>query len=916
MPESVWNIGFAVSLIFVLSSCILIARRVFKSGIEYFSSRILILSGITNAILCAMLFLSQGIYEVIRIATFKPIHPSQLLIPVIFITVPIRILWNYFSIHRKPITIYNLQPCANEKINAKIAVLCKRMGITSPAVLFSNLIVSPFVLGRQSNKAFLAVPKQWLNTDSKNQYIQLLHELSHIRNHDMGFLAWSNAVLRDLRLLILLFPILIIYCLILGSSNIVPSILLYPICSLILFAMLRYIVRKRESLADLTAAMLVESSQIKDVIASYESGITEIISEQQIKPDTTETTRRWLLDKAMFSKRQAFWKFLLLIFNFFYLSHPSNFERLKKISSYGEINAPKFLVADSFLAGMAIGLLGTVVGLGGFWFSTSFQHHQEKIDFLKFPFMVLGIAAPIAIGYLAIFLVIPVWSSIKLPAIDNRFITKLLGRYVIALAGASVICPIILTAGATNTQVLILMTICLLWNVFIVGFGFFVNIVILSLWTTMRYLQSSHIVELRKGILSLWSFIIAIFGLILFGIILINNKMTFSGANVIFSTIAGGAIVARAVRGSRFSETERYIILCLHKLVYRFEGKCFRLFIWTIYSFYCTFLLFIFVPIIYLVMNATGNLFKNLDSIVAVLTVSAASCIVMVLLGRNGFKRISEHKKSKINIFYHCLKPLSVPIDATIRKEINEVVKNYDLKTSNEICGLNLTMRDVYEIITFIHDDNSQKKVIDHLAAWVFKCQSQGFGIWPASTSRLYSTYQAISILYDINMINKCDAKRHSLWIKSLQLPDGSFRCPFGKRDSWQDTFYAIKSLDMLSESLDAKETSSCRNWCRNILIEEGLNKNRPDIIYHCFGILKTLGKIDDDIFKLVLERMSCDIEKLLLTNVSLDYENIYFAVMTYDLLDKNPVISLKSLTLLSERIKTALKAEFSNICL
>jgi len=286
------------------------------------------------------------------------------------------------------------------------------------------------------------------------------------------------------------------------------------------------------------------------------------------------------------------------------------------------------------------------------------------------------------------------------------------------------------------------------------------------------------------------------------------------------------------------------------------------------------------------------------------------------LLGRSDLKRISTRKRYKISIMYHCLKILSVPIDKAIGEKINAVVKSYDLNMkSRRIRILDLTMPDVHQIVAMIQDDTGQRKVFDYLLAWVLKCQRQeGFGIWPKSLPRLYSTYQAISILHDAGLRDKCNAKTHPLWIRTLQQPDGSFRCPLCKQYPWQDTFYAVKSLNMLGESPDDKETSICQNWCRNILVEEGIAKDRLDIIYYCFGTLKALGKVDEDISKLVLGWISSKVEELLLTNVSLDYENVYFAIMIYDLLDKDPSIAPASLTLLSDRIKTALNAELANI--
>jgi len=133
------------------------------------------------------------------------------------------------------------------------------------------LVALPFVFGRRSSKAFLAIPNNWECRNNGHQHIQLLHEFAHIRNHDIGFLAWSNAFLRDLRLLFMLLPALIIYCYSFGHSYTIPSISFYLACSFILFVMLRYVVRKREMLADMTAALLIRSGEVGDVISQQQT---------------------------------------------------------------------------------------------------------------------------------------------------------------------------------------------------------------------------------------------------------------------------------------------------------------------------------------------------------------------------------------------------------------------------------------------------------------------------------------------------------------------------------------------------------------------------------------------------------------------------------------------------------------------
>ena len=334
-------------------------------------------------------------------------------------------------------------------------------------------------------------------------------------------------------------------------------------------------------------------------------------------------------------------------------------------------------------------------------------------------------------------------------------------------------------------------------------------------------------------------------------------------------------------------------------------------------SFYSTVLLFIFTPLIYFITDFVfGKILHNLNSTLGIFIAGGACCTVMVMLERNGLKRISERKRSKINILCHCLKLLLIPISTSNRKKNNGVINSYDLKMkSNRTRKLNLTMHDAYEIISLILDDTNQSKILEHVSKWVLKCQTEaGFGLWPKSSSRLYSTYQAISILRDVDLLDKCDANAHTLWIKTLQQPDGTFKGPWSKREAWQDTFYAVKSLSILGASLDPDKANLCKNWCNNILTNEGLESDRPDIIYFSFAALTALDKVDEGISKLVSDWLSPKIEELLLTNISLDYENVHFTFMTYDLFDGHLNISSESVNLLTDRIQTALSAELADI--
>lgn len=920
MPEYVWNIGFAISLTFALSSSILIGRRIFKTGIEHFSSRILIISSIIDASLCGLLFLLQGTTELYRIIASGSFSLDQFIIPAVFISIPGKIIWNYFVIQEKLVAKFHLKPHSVDTFAASVAPLCKTMGISPPTILSSHSITSPFVFGRRSSKAILAIPKSWRHINNSHQQIQLLHELAHIRNHDIGFLAWSNACLRDLRFLFMFLPALTVYCYFSGYNYTIPSISLYLACSFILFVMLKYVVRKREMLADMTAALLIKSGDVSDVISEQEIRTTKphINSEQPAKPKLTDKIQRWLSDKALFSTKQWLWKILLWIFNFFYTSHPSNSERIKTISTQNYIpQQPVSSLGDSFWAGIIFGLLGVIIGLVGYWLSMFTQNHQDNTEIFHLPFKMYGLAAPLALGFWVIFLTLPYWSSFRNPRLDSKFLLSQFKSQGIALAGACLICPVILTAGISDTNIHILTAMCMLWYIFIVFFGFAISIVSVFLWITIRYLQSSQSTNLKKGFLALAPFTIIVLGFVITGIGLMNNSRVFQGTNLIFSTIIGIVILLLAIGYSRFSEKDKYFILCFFRFTFPIEGKNLK---WLIRIFDiagCPALLIGFGLPVYLSIDLIlAETLKDISVRSGLLFLIISSCAILIIIRTRDIRRIRESKRTKVYRLSNCLQLLKKPLSTQLCRKINSIAATYEFgKCSHSQKKRNPTINNAYEYIHLVSNDNSKENLISQPLSWILKCQqSKGFGIWPASSPRLYSTYQAISILRDVNLLNKCNTDLHISWIKTLQQPNGYFKGPWSKRTAWEDTFYAVKSLSVLGTSLDPDKANLCRTWCSDILSEKGIKENRPDVIYYCFDALTALGAVDDSLLQLVSDWLSPAIDELLLTNISLNYENVHFSVMVYHLINATGKTPFQQLNLLTERINIALAAELANI--
>ena len=921
MPEFVWNTGFAISLVFSILLSLVIGKKVFKSGVEYSSGRILILGAIVDVVLCCALIVFQGVVELHRAALFSSQSFSQVLVLIIPLAIPCRIIWNYFAIQKRLIAQYSLSPSDNYMFVAAVSSLSKTMRISAPRVLSSDKISIPFVFGLRSNKAILAIPRGWHVFDSEHHQVVLLHELAHIRNHDVGFLAWSSACIQDLRWSLVVLPILIVYCCFLGPVSLVSTMVTYLACSSILYLLLRYVVRKRELLADLTAAMLIESGKVCDAISlpvSYTVGL-RADPRQSKYPRLVGRMHRWLVDKALFSKSRRLWKCVLGVFDFFHVLHPARLKRVKAVASKSDpLLQYGWSLGESFCLGVAFGLLGVVVALVGHWLGRTGQILQEGNDVVRLVFQIYGMISPIPLVFLIIFLVLPVWASPMRPALNRKFLLSAVIRYGVPLGGACLVSPLILTLGISTSQSWMLLALCVFWLVFVAAFGFAFNIAAVFLWARIRYFPFSRVAELKKAIWKFGMFIAAVFGLVVIGGVFLRRGMVFYATDVICSTVIGAALITATIR-ARFSEAEQYIVITMPFVTRRIEGLRFRLWTWILHSFGITALLFLYVSLLFVGIQVVfGTVLRGLDSTAGILLTCAVCCAVLVLLECGIPGRISEAQRRKVCSLCHCLRLLSEPLDSRVSEKIRRVIQSYDLPTERTGTRLlNLVVNDIGQLSVFISEDSTQNERLSLVVEWILECQVDGgFGVWPGSAARLRSTYQALSLLRDSNALDRCRRDSHIQWIKQCQRSDGFFEGPWSRLPAWENTFYAVKSLDVLGASMDLVYAQACLDWCHHNLVHEGVEKDRVDIVFYCCGTLGCLGKISGNILELVSQYLISRTNELLLTNVSLDYENVHFSVMLYQLLKAQvaEIPDMSRMRLLIHGIQNALVAELHDI--
>ena len=299
----------------------------------------------------------------------------------------------------------------------------------------------------------------------------------------------------------------------------------------------------------------------------------------------------------------------------------------------------------------------------------------------------------------------------------------------------------------------------------------------------------------------------------------------------------------------------------------------------------------------------------------AIISLIIIGCILLVLiqLSERGKARIA--RRPKIHRLFHSLKLLSKPQFAENLNNIASVVNSYGLQDRKVLNRpANLTTGDIYEIYHLTKE--TCPELSERTIEWTQQCQqSGGFGLWPQSSPRLISTYQALSILKGNNQLDTVNSSEHISWIKSLRQQDGSFKGPWSKRNVWENTFFAVKSLNILKASLEADQAERCRQWCHCVL-QDGIAKDQPDSVYYSVTALEALDQVDEDTIHMTSNWLFEKIEKLLLANIGLNYENTHFVVMTYDILNQiSPLTSMApQIELLTDRIQTALDAELADI--
>jgi len=618
--------------------CFLVGTKIRKSGVEHYSSRILLLSAIINTVLFSILLLLMGVLGFRVIFEAKQFDLIHFIATVPLFIVPARSLWNGLTMSERVKKRFALQPVESKELQDETGLLVATMQIPRPVVLSSSLFNAPFVFGRSSKSAILAVPANWRALDSSDRHVMLCHELAHIRNKDVGFLTWSFALLTDLKWLLIIIPLITGMSFFAKVEHLAATNILYLGFLIILWLLTRSVVKKRELLADLTVAMLIESSKIANAINGQRLNLVtglQAAAGKSKRLEITDNIRSWLEDKALFAKKKEIWKMTLKFFEVLYSSHPSSRIRLKTIKNRYLVSSQSSVqLSESFWAGVSIGLLGVLVSLGGFWWARFFLRLQDDEEIVRISYRCFGAIGPLAIEVVALLFVLPGWSSIKAIIPTGRRLTSLLGRYATGLLGASAVSCLILVGGWSNIEIKVLLVLSILWVIFVLLFGLGVNIVMMILWLQIRYSPRYLFTDFLWAMYSLGPAMAVVLSCFVIGFVLFLKGCVFAGANIIASMLLCLVIYVLMAKDSSISGADQYTILCIRRWIYRLEGKRFRLLSPLLDSAHfiilCSGPAFVAFTIIYLAAYQFG---KNIGNLPAILALGIVGCTLFIFLG-------------------------------------------------------------------------------------------------------------------------------------------------------------------------------------------------------------------------------------------------------------------------------------------
>jgi len=309
--------------------------------------------------------------------------------------------------------------------------------------------------------------------------------------------------------------------------------------------------------------MLIDSGQI---VHTFEDTLLTSVTGLHLgntdSPSLIRRIKSKLDDKAMFSKRPGVWEVLARAVHWSIETHPSSTVRRAAVSRRhigGEDSSVRN--GEAFLAGLTLGLLGVLVALASFWTGKHILAWPDDEQIVRLAYECGGTVAPLVIVFVALFFVLPTWSSLRPHVPTGRNLAHLLTRYFYGLLGAGCVLPLILLGGWSQPEIKLLFILANCWVLAILAAGIAVNLIMLSLWLSLRYRRRYYFIDLLWMLYFCGIGLVAVLCYFAWGLILLMGGHSLAGGSIGCGLLVGLAVCHILSKDSRISGTDQYLTI-------------------------------------------------------------------------------------------------------------------------------------------------------------------------------------------------------------------------------------------------------------------------------------------------------------------------------------------------------------------
>ncbi|MGD0572879.1 MAG: hypothetical protein ABSB11_07635 [Sedimentisphaerales bacterium] len=926
--ETVRIIGGSVAIIFGLWWGIHVARAILASGIESFSGRILLSAAIAGSVICAgatVFFCIIWAAQIYHGQHFLLIEFAPVFALLLF---PLNSFLNYGLAPRRLIKEFNLQTCSGSDISRQIADLSGTLLIKSPLIMTSELIETPFVFGRSSMRACIAIPQKWEKQFTSASVPMLLHELAHIRNKDVGFLGWAFAFIGDSGFGIMgLLIILVLSSLSKIMTNPMESAYIVYIFSIVILRLIYVVVLKeRELLADRTVAAVLAKEKLTKTIG--EQDIMSIVSSNPVRPYDIQVIvthlNTWLADKAYYGRYRRFWSVLYKCVDCFNPSHPSIQKRINSVKhAFDNANPLKTHFRDCLLAGLAIGMVVSFVFLAGVWFSRYVLQIEDDADFssVRLSYNLLFMICPILVTFVLINVSLPIWASLRTIHLDRSYIRITVASYAVTFVGIICGCLLMIVNGVWERTTWFMIVLSIGWIFLNLVAAFILNVVITGGWVDIKHFSSRQTQELLWILQRLIVVPLVIFAVIItMGMLFIHWGRYELGSIIILSFVIGLIWTALLTAGSTFANIDRYIFMYVGRKEYKIEGMRCDTYGAIVMS--AVFLVTSMTPaiLIFTIMYTLLQWWNLHFAIYIWIGLLLLACIAYCFLYGHQNRRSSQKRHQLFLLFESC-RLLNPSFAARRIVPLEQKLKLITMQCNpwRVLSKMAVRTNMLFELVSMA-GNHEQLPWREDAIKFVSACEDEGgFALWPRGASRLSSTYQALATMKKTSVLPHYPADVHISWIQRLQQASGSFTDPVNLRPAYENTYFAIMALDLLGYQVSMPEMQRCRQWA---LSELRLNENsNGDIsrIHHCSKVADMLGTIPHEIMEQLWQWTQQQLRISLLLNPVHDAESIFYVLNVNVLCRRyNPRYVddayKETIEILSKKLEAAFFAELKNV--